>query len=42
MSIPITFYTFGKRKNSTKLVNVSGTQYSCNIKEPCSVLNPVI
>lgn len=42
MSITATFYTFSKKTNSTKLVNVSGTNISINIKDPCDILNPII
>lgn len=41
MSIPVYFYRFSKRRNSTAVPS-GGTVIPCNIKEPCSVLNPVL
>lgn len=39
----MTFYPgFAKKSNSTKAPSVQGTTYQCTLKEPCSVLNPVI
>lgn len=38
----IVFYSFSKRKNSTKVPSSGGTTYDCQIKSPCSMLNPVI
>ena len=39
----MTFYSnFAKKSNSTKAPSVQGTAYQCTLKEPCSVLNPVI
>lgn len=38
----IVFYSFSKRKNSTKVPTSGGTTYDCQIKSPCSMLNPVI
>ena len=37
----ITFYTFAKRRNSTKIPS-GGTTYSCVLKDGASVLNPSI
>lgn len=43
MSIVVSFGTFEKRKNSTKRIPTSSlTSFNCNLKEPCTVLNPVI
>ena len=42
MSITATFYNFYKKKNSTKLPDVSGTSYDIFLKDPCSVTDPVI
>ena len=42
MGIAVEFYTFSKNPNSTKQPNGDGTIYSCNLIEPCSVVNPVI
>lgn len=42
MGISVEFYTFSKNSNSTKQPNGNGTVYSCNLIEPCSVVNPVI
>lgn len=41
MSVNVTFSTFSKRENSTKQ-NSSGVTKSCLLKDPCSVLNPVV
>ena len=38
----IVFYSFSKRKNSTKVPTSGGTTYDCQIKSPCSMLKPVI
>ena len=38
----IVFYSFAKRKNSTKRPSSGSTTYDCQIKSPCSMLNPVI
>lgn len=43
MSIVVAFGTFSKRKNSTKRIPTSSLiSFNCNLKEPCTVLNPVI
>ena len=36
----ITFYQFAKRNNSTKIVDVSGTTLTCDLKESCTIFNP--
>ena len=36
----ITFYQFAKRTNSTKIVNVSGTTLSCELKGAATIFNP--
>ena len=41
MSVNVTFSTFSKRENSTKQ-NSSGVTKSCLLKDPCSVINPVV
>lgn len=41
MAITATFYNFSKKKNSTKRPT-GGTNRSIYLKDPCSVLNPVI
>ena len=41
MAITATFYNFSKKKNSTKRPT-GGTNKSIYLKDPCSVLNPVI
>ena len=38
----INLYKFSKRENSTKQPTGTGTQYSCYLKEPTSVVNPTI
>lgn len=38
----INLYTFAKRENSTKQPAGSGTQFSCYLKTPTSVIDPVI
>ena len=40
--IYINFYTFTKRINSTLQPTGTGTQLSCNIKSPSSIINPVL
>ena len=40
--IYINFYTFTKRTNSTLQPTGTGTQLSCNIKSPSSIINPVL
>ena len=41
MAITVTMYSFSKRVNSTAQPT-SGTDYSCDIKQPCDIINPVI
>lgn len=41
MAINVIFYTFYKKKNSTKQP-VSGTTFSCLLKQPTDVINPEI
>lgn len=36
----ITFYQFAKRSNSTKIVNVTGTTYDCQLKSETDMINP--
>ena len=36
----ITFYQFAKRSNSTKIVNVTGTTYDCQLKGETDMLTP--
>ena len=36
----ITFYQFSKRSNSTKIVNVTGTTLTCELKASTSIFNP--
>ena len=38
----ITFYTFSKRRNSTKIPTGAGTVKDCKLKDNCSVHDPVI
>lgn len=38
----VQFYNFSKRRNSTKIVSATGTQYDCKLKEPCSIKSPVL
>ncbi len=40
--IAVNFYTFAKRKNSTKLPTGSPTTYNCVLKDGCSMIAPVI
>lgn len=40
--IPVTFYNFGKKHNSTKVPSSGGTVYNCALKEECSILSPVL
>lgn len=42
MSITVTFYNFSKKKNSTKIPDVSGTSYDVILKDECSITDPVI
>lgn len=36
----VTFYSFSKRRNSTKVPASTGTVVTCKLKEPCSLKNP--
>lgn len=38
----VTFYSFSKRKNSTKQPTAAGTDKDCKLKDNCSVHNPVL
>ena len=38
----ITFYQFSKRTNSTKIVNVSGTTLTCELKGTTNIFNPTL
>lgn len=40
--IAVNFYTFAKRKNSTKRPTGSPTTYNCVLKEGCSIIAPII
>lgn len=42
MAIAVNFYTFSKKKNSTKRPTGSGTTFNCVLKEGSGVLDPVI
>lgn len=42
MSFTATFYSFSKRKNSTKRPTGGGTSYNIVLKEPSTILNPRI
>lgn len=42
MAITINFYNFTKRVNSTKTPTGKGTEYSCVVKQPCSIVDPVV
>lgn len=42
MAFTVNFYSLSKRENSTKRPTGDGSQFSCNIKMPSGVLNPVI
>ena len=42
MSIPVKFYTFSKRTNSTKVVTSTPTSYDCVLRERVSVSHPEI
>ena len=41
MAISVIFYSFAKKKNSTKHPT-GGTSYSCILKDPCSIGSPTI
>lgn len=36
------FWTFNKRRNSTKQPTTTGTAINCTLKDDCSILNPVL
>ena len=38
----ITFYQFSKRTNSTKIVNVTGTTLTCELKGTTTIFNPTL
>ena len=40
--VPVVFYNFGKKKNSTRIPSSGGTTYNCALKEDCSILSPVL
>ena len=42
MAFTVNFYSLSKRENSTKRPSGNGSEFSCNIKMPSGVLNPVI
>lgn len=42
MSIPVVFYSFAKKRNSTKVPVSGGNTYNCFLKDPCSISNPTI
>lgn len=42
MAIAVNFYTFSKKVNSTARPSGSGTSFNCNLKDSCSIENPVI
>lgn len=42
MELNVTFYQFSKRTNSTKIVNVSGTALTCELKGSTSIFAPVL
>lgn len=42
MAITVNFYSFSKRDNSTAVPTVALNSYSCNLKEGCSMLTPVL
>lgn len=41
MAVTATFYNFSKRKNSTKVIDVDGTDFEVNLKGTTSLLRPV-
>lgn len=41
MAIKVVFYRFSKRENSTATPG-TGVEFQCELKEPCSALNPTI
>ena len=42
MAIKINFYKYSKRVNSTAIPSGTGAEYDATIKQPCSIINPVI
>lgn len=42
MAFNVTFFSFSKKENSTKVPTAAGTTYSCQAKLPLDVLNPTI
>lgn len=40
--ITVTLYTFSKRENSTATPSGSGTDFSCALKAPTSIINPTL
>lgn len=40
MAFVVQFYTINKRENSTKLPGNSTYAYNCELKAPCSIINP--
>lgn len=42
MAIDVNFYTFNKKPNSTKIPDVDGVQFKCNLIEPTSFTAPDI
>lgn len=42
MAISVNFYTFNKKENSTARPSGSASSYSCNLKDSCSIEQPVI
>lgn len=42
MAVNIKFWQFGKKENSTKKPETTGTAYTCLFKEPVNLMNPII
>lgn len=42
MAVNIKFWQFAKKENSTKKPETDGTAYSCLLKEPVNLMNPII
>lgn len=42
MAVSIKFWQFAKKENSTKKPETDGTAYSCLLKEPVNLMNPII
>lgn len=42
MAIDVRFYTLSKRENSTKRPDSDPVSFQCILKEPCSIISPVI